>query len=179
MKHIHSAALNRFHWQWRLWPYQEEENCVFKTTLTFVDSVTEIWSPLLCGKQLVIFPTKVTQNVEKFIANLEKYRIGRIFVVTSLVRNILAYLNLKGGDKKQLQNVRIWECSAETVTKDVLMKFYEYFSAGTIISNFYGSTEMMDVTYESFSCFQDVMNTLYQEKIPIGRYISTYSKLAS
>lgn len=118
MKHIHSSALNRFHWQWRLWPYADTETCVFKTTLTFVDSVTEIWSPLLCGKRLVIFPTKVTQNVERFIENLEKFSIGRIFVVTSLVRNILAFLNLRKGDKRQLQSVRIWECSAETVTKD-------------------------------------------------------------
>ena len=169
VKHIHSSALNRFHWQWRLWPYSEHETCVFKTTLTFVDSVTEIWSPLLCGKQLVIFPTKVTQNVERFIENLEKFSIGRIFVVTSLVRNILAFLNLRKGDKRQLQSVRIWECSAETVTKDVLLAFYQYFPAGTVISNFYGSTEMMDVTFESFTCSEDVMKSLLNEKIPIGR----------
>ena len=169
MKHIHSAALNRFHWQWRLWPYSSDETCVFKTTLTFVDSVTEIWSPLLCGKKLVIFPTKVTQNVEKFIENLEKYQIGRIFVVTSLVRNILAFLKLKGGDKKRLQSVRIWECSAETVTKDVLLSFYQYFPVGTVISNFYGSTEMMDVTFESFSSSEDVINSVFNDKIPIGK----------
>ena len=131
--------------------------------------MTEIWSPLLSGKKLVIFPTKVTQNVEKFIEYLEKYQIGRIFVVTSLVRNILSFLNLKKGVKKQLQSVKIWECSAETVTKDVLMAFYEYFPPGTVISNFYGSTEMMDVTYESFTCAQDVMNSLFNEKIPIGQ----------
>ena len=171
VKHCHAAALNRFHWQWRTWPYSDHENCVFKTTLTFVDSVTEIWSPLLCGKTLVIFPTRVTQNVERFIENLEKYKIGRIFVVTSLVRNILAYLNMKRGDKKQLQSVRIWECSAETVTKDVLHAFYQYFQAGTVISNFYGSTEMMDVTFESFTCAEDVDQAVFNDKIPIGRPI--------
>ena len=169
VKHIHSAALNRFYWQWRHWPYLEHETCVFKTTLTFVDSVTEIWSPLLSGKKLVIFPTKVTQNVEKFIEYLEKYQIGRIFVVTSLVRNILSFLNLKKGGKKQLQSVKIWECSAETVTKDVLMGFYQYFPPGTVISNFYGSTEMMDVTFESFTSAEDVLNSLSNEKIPIGK----------
>ena len=73
------------------------------------------------------------------------------------------------GDKRQLQSVRIWECSAETVTKDVLLAFYQYFPAGTVISNFYGSTEMMDVTFESFTCSEDVMKSLLNEKIPIGR----------
>ena len=169
VKHVHAAALNRFHWQWRLWPYQEDEVCVFKTTLTFVDSVTEIWSPLLCGKKLVIFPTRVTQNVEKFVEYLDRYQIGRIFVVTSLVRSILSFLKISGGKKrKSLSSVKIWECSAETVTKDVLMSFYDYFESGTIISNFYGSTEMMDVTFESFTSAQDVLNVTYNEKIPIG-----------
>ena len=139
--------------------------CVFKTTLTFVDSVTEIWSPLLCGKKLVIFPTKVTQNVEKFVEYLDKYQIGRIFVVTSLVKNILAYLNLSKGIKKRLKSVKIWECSAETVTKEVLLSFFDYFQSGHTISNFYGSTEMMDVTYESFTCAEDVHNVVLDEKV--------------
>ena len=169
VKHVHSAALNRFHWQWRLWPYHQDEVCVFKTTLTFVDSVTEIWSPLLCGKKLVIFPTRVTQNVEKFVEYLDRYQIGRIFVVTSLVRSILSYLKISGGKKKgSLKSVKIWECSAETVTKDVLMSFYDYFPPGTIISNFYGSTEMMDVTFETFTSAEDVLNVIYNDKIPIG-----------
>jgi len=168
VRHVHHAALNRFHWQWTTFPYEEDEVCVFKTTLTFVDSVTEIWSPLLCGKKLVIFPTKVTQNVEKFVEELEKYQIGRIFVVTSLVRSILAYLNLSKGIKKRLRNVKIWECSAETVTKDVLMSFFDYFKTGHTISNFYGSTEMMDVTFESFTSSTDVLNAVKNDKIPIG-----------
>ena len=124
VRHVHQAALNRFNWQWRTFPYEDDEVCVIKTTLTFVDSVTEIWSPLLLGKKLVILPIKFTQNVEKFVEELEKYQIGRIFVVTSLVRSILAYLNLSKGTKKRLRNVKIWECSAETVTKDVLLSFF-------------------------------------------------------
>ena len=169
VKHVHSAALNRFHWQWRIWPYARDEVCVFKTTLTFVDSVTEIWSPLLCGKKLVIFPTRVTQNVEKFVEYLDRYQIGRIFVVTSLVRSILSFLKISGGTKKKsLQSVKIWECSAETVTKDVLLAFYQYFPPGTVISNFYGSTEMMDVTFESFTSAEDVEAVVFEDKIPIG-----------
>ena len=168
VRHLHRAALNRFHWQWETFPYTEHEVCVFKTTLTFVDSVTEIWSPLLCGKQLVIFPTKVTQNVEKFVEVLEQYNIGRIFVVTSLVKSVLAYLGLNKRNTGRLGSVKIWECSAETVTKDVLLSFFEYFKSGHTISNFYGSTEMMDVTYESFSSAQEVMAVLRKDQVPIG-----------
>ena len=167
VRHLHRAALNRFHWQYKMYPYAEDEVCVFKTTLTFVDSVTEIWAPLLCGKQLVIFPCKVTQNVERFIERLEEFKIQRIFVVTSLVRNILAFVSM---DKKNkhLMDVRGWECSAEVVTKDVLESFYNYFPPGHRISNFYGSTEMTDVTFATFYNIDDVNNALNNDQVPIG-----------
>ena len=167
VRHVHRAALNRFFWQWRTFPYSHEEVCVFKTTLTFVDSVTEIWSSLLCGKKLVIFPTKYTQNVEKFVESLEEYRIGRVFVVTSLVRNILAYADLDR-TKERLPLVKIWDCSAEPVSKDLLASFFTYFPPSHMISNFYGSTEMMDVTFETFKSMEDVEVSTIEDKVPIG-----------
>ena len=164
VRHLHSAALNRIQWQWDAFPYNEDEVCVFKTTLTFIDSVIEIWAPLLSGKRLVIIPTKITENVERFVETLETYNIGRIFVVTSLVKSILAYLNLKKG-RKRLGSVKIWECSAETVTKEVLLEFFDYFKSGHRISNFYGSTEMSDVTFETFTSYQEVLAVLWEDKV--------------
>ena len=164
VRHLHSAALNRIHWQWDTFPYTEDEVCVFKTTLTFIDSVIEIWAPLLSGKRLVIMPTKFTENVERFVDTLETFNIGRIFVVTSLVKSILAYLNLKKG-RKRLDSVKIWECSAETVTKEVLLDFFEYFNSGHRISNFYGSTEMSDVTFETFTNSEEVLAVLWEDKV--------------
>lgn len=46
----HSIVLNRLRWQWECFPYSLTETVgVFKTALTFVDSVSEIWGPLLNG----------------------------------------------------------------------------------------------------------------------------------
>ena len=164
VRHLHRAALNRILWQWETFPYTEEEVCVFKTTLTFIDSVIEIWAPLLSGKRLVILPTKVTENVERFVETLEMFNIGRIFVVTSLVKSILAFLNLEKG-RKRLGCVKIWECSAETVTKEVLLEFFDYFKSGHRISNFYGSTEMSDVTFETFTSSKEVLAVLWKDKV--------------
>lgn len=49
----HSIIMNRLEWQWETFPYSVTESIgVFKTALTFVDSVSEIWGPLLTGKCL-------------------------------------------------------------------------------------------------------------------------------
>ena len=82
VRHVHRAALNRFHWQWATFPYTEDEVCVFKTTLTFIDSVIEIWAPLLSGKRLVIFPTKITENVKAIFSRLPESRLFNISIIT-------------------------------------------------------------------------------------------------
>lgn len=43
----HRATFNRIMWQWQTFPYRQNDVCIFKTTLTFVDSISEIWGPLL------------------------------------------------------------------------------------------------------------------------------------
>lgn len=44
----HAVLMNRLRWQWETFPYSSTETVgVFKTALTFVDSISEIWGPLL------------------------------------------------------------------------------------------------------------------------------------
>lgn len=72
----HATLLNRLQWQWRELPYADDEKrCVFKTSLTFVDSVPEIWGPLLQNRTVVIVPKNVTKDPEKFIPLLEKHQV--------------------------------------------------------------------------------------------------------
>ena len=63
--------------------------------MTFVDSILEIFGPLLKGLPVVILPKKVTQNVESFVEALHSMKITRLFCVTSLIRNILTFLEME------------------------------------------------------------------------------------
>lgn len=52
----HSIIQNRLQWQFDAFPYADSERtCVFKTALTFVDSVAELWGPLLNRKYWILF----------------------------------------------------------------------------------------------------------------------------
>lgn len=62
----HCIVQNRLEWQWRRFPYSETELYgVFKTALTFVDSVTEIWGPLLNGLTVVVVPKEVIIKIDR------------------------------------------------------------------------------------------------------------------
>lgn len=72
----HKVILNRLQWQFKRFPYTDTEKvCVFKTALTFVDSVSEIWGPLINGLSLVVVPKALTKDPEKLIDLLDEYKV--------------------------------------------------------------------------------------------------------
>lgn len=75
----HSVILNRLQWQFHQFPYSETEKvCVFKTALTFVDSISEIWGPLINGLSLLIISKALTKDPEKLISRLDEYKVNLI-----------------------------------------------------------------------------------------------------
>lgn len=164
----HATLLNRLQWQWRELPYQKnEERCIFKTALTFVDSAPEIWGPLLQGKTLVVVPKHVTKDPEKFIDTLEKHKIRRLVLVPSLLRSMLMYFGLRD-DSNILQDLKLWICSGEPLPSILAKQFFERFQKfGHTLANFYGSTEVMgDVTYHLLNSVNQLEG---MDKVPIGR----------
>jgi len=166
-----SSITNRLQWQFREFPYgPEEEYCIFKTALTFVDSVSEIWGPFINPSRprtVVIVPKTITTDPQRLIALLDKYKIGRLVLVPTLLRTILMYLDLSKEPGSHLRHLKLWVCSGETLSVSLALQFLDHFNGGThTLCNFYGSTEIMgDVTYHTIREASDVS---YNNKVPIG-----------
>uniref|UniRef100_A0A1B0CTX6 AMP-dependent synthetase/ligase domain-containing protein n=2 Tax=Lutzomyia longipalpis TaxID=7200 RepID=A0A1B0CTX6_LUTLO len=106
----HSVIANRLSWQWDEFPYSPTENVgVFKTALTFVDHISEIWGPLLNEMALLCITKECTKNPEKLVNLLEEHKVERLVLVPTLLKSILMYLNLQKANRKLLQKLRIWE----------------------------------------------------------------------
>ncbi|KAL0811268.1 hypothetical protein ABMA28_009686 [Loxostege sticticalis] len=146
----YSAICNRLWWQFRTFPFSSNEvNCVWKTALTFVDSVCEIWGPLLHGRTLVILSREMTRDPQKLVRILSDNQVQRLVLVPTLLRSILMYLSLNPSERP-LKLLKLWICSGETLSKELALKFFQYFGDhdGYKLANFYGSTEVMgDVTF--------------------------------
>lgn len=165
----HEVVYNRLRWQWREFPYSSTETvCVFKTTLTFVDAVSELWGPLLNPepRTVLVVPKEITKDPQRLIPLLEEYKVERLLLVPTLLRSILMYLSL--AQQKQLMNLKTWVCSGEPLPVSLARQFLNHFSSGFhALCNFYGSTEVMgDITYHVMKSEDDVC---VNDKVPIGR----------
>jgi len=170
--------MHRLYWQWKQFPFRPNEQCCFKTAPTFIDSAAEIFAPLLQGYSITVFGKHITANPNILIQRIADNGITRLVLVPSLLRSILATTYLLGDvARKRLESIKLWICSGETLTKDLLINFFNTFSTGAKLCNFYGSTELMaDVTFEVFTCQKDVEEKVDGGHTSIGMINSFHKK---
>jgi amino acid adenylation domain-containing protein len=158
----HRASVNRFAWMWRTYPYAHGEVCCQKTTLSFVDSICEIFGPLLQGVPLVILDDDSVKDPKGLVAALSAHRVSRIVLVPSLLR-----VMLESNDDlaRRLPDLRYCVCSGESLPVELAAAFREKLPH-TLLFNLYGSSEIAaDVT-----CYE-VTETSGLNNVPIGKPI--------
>jgi amino acid adenylation domain-containing protein len=159
----HRASVNRFCWMWKHYPFTDGEICCQKTALSFVDSIWEIFGPLLMGIPLVIIPDHTVKDPQEFVTALSVNKVTRLVLVPSLLRVII---EIGDGAAKQLSDLRYCFCSGEVLPVDLATLFREQIPHTNLI-NLYGSSEVAaDVTYH------DVRTTDLDGTISIGRPIA-------
>ena len=159
----HRASMNRFSWMWNAYPFKTAEVCCQKTNLGFVDSIWEIFGPLLAGVPNVIIPQDAVRDPEEMLQVLARERVTRIVLVPSLLRTLLDH---EPNLQIRVPDLRLWSCSGEILPADLAKRFHEAFPEATLL-NIYGSSEVAaDVTCHQYSG-RDLASS-----VAIGRPIS-------
>jgi amino acid adenylation domain-containing protein len=141
---LHRGALNRFGWMWREMPFADGEVMVQKTALSFVDSVWEIFGPLLAGIPSLVLDEASVRDVPRFMDKLAEHRISRLVLVPTLLR---AMLDLAPDLGRTLPNLKHWISSGEALPADLVSAFRSA-APGCRLINLYGSSEVAgDVTW--------------------------------
>jgi amino acid adenylation domain-containing protein len=159
----HRGAINRFWWMWERYPFQPGEVCCQKTNLGFVDSVWEIFGPLLAGVPSVILPADVVRDPEELLQNLAAEGVTRIVLVPSLLRALLDHApNLQ----ERVPRLKLWSCSGEVLSGELARRFRQGHPEAMLL-NIYGASEVAaDVTWH------EVGEEDGGATVPIGKPIS-------
>lgn len=159
----HRGTVNGLHWLWKTYPFTKEEVCCQKTAISFVDSVWEIFAPLLQGIPTAIIPDAIVKDPQLFVETLVHHKVTRIVLVPSLLRLLLDnYSHLT----KNLSHLKLWITSGEALSVNLVQTFLQLIPFAKLI-NLYGSSEVSaNVTYYDTSLLLKQATN-----IPIGRPI--------
>ncbi len=160
----HLGVLNRLRWMWECYPFEPDAVCCHKTRLSFVDSVWEIFGPLLAGIPAVIIPEEVVQDPGLFIDTLTRHQVSRVVLVPSLLRVVLeAYESLN--HKSTMPE--LWIVSGEELSWELVDKFRSTLTSSSLL-NLYGSSEVAaDATCYCIDNIQQQSRD--PNSVPIGR----------
>jgi len=140
----HRGAINRFWWMWERYPFELGEVCCQKTNLGFVDSIWEIFGPLLAGIPSVILPPETVLDPEELLQSLARHGVTRMVLVPSLLRALLEHAPDLG---QRVPKLKLWSCSGEVLSADLARRFREACPEAKLL-NIYGSSEVAaDVTW--------------------------------
>ena len=159
----HRASMNRFAWMWKAYPFRAGEICAQRTSLSFVDSVAEIFGPMLQGVSIFVLPDETVMDSDELARQLATQRITRIVVVPSQLGAILDACQHTG---TWLPALRLCFTSGEALPYSLYERFTKLVPHAALV-NLYGSTEVAaDVT-----CF-DTSSTSPRRFVPIGKPIA-------
>ncbi|WP_456424977.1 non-ribosomal peptide synthetase [Rhodocaloribacter sp.] len=158
----HRGAVNRFHWMWKAYPFEAGEVCAQKTSISFVDSVWELFGPVLRGTPVVVIPDAVVRDPHCLLDALTAHGVTRLVLVPSLLR---ALLDAEPDLAARVPRLRLWVSSGETLPPDLVARFYAS-HPDAVLLNLYGSSEVAaDVL-----CF-DTRGRDVRGGVPLGRPI--------
>jgi amino acid adenylation domain-containing protein len=159
----HRASMNRFAWMWKAYPFAADDVCAQRSSLSFVDSICEIFGPLLQGVPIFIIPDDTAIDSKELVHQLATQRITRLVVVPS---QLGAILEACADSEMRLPSLRLCFTSGEALPYSLYERFTEVIPHARLI-NLYGSSEVAaDVT-----CFDTAANEP-QHTVPIGKPIA-------
>jgi amino acid adenylation domain-containing protein len=141
---LHKGAVNRFRWMWEAYPFEGEEVSCQKTALSFVDSVWELFGPLLKGVPSVIIPDEDVKDARRLVHMLASERVTRIVLVPSLLRAMLDAAPELG---RSLPRLKLCVSSGEALPVELCERFRQRVPQAVLL-NLYGSSEVAaDATF--------------------------------
>lgn len=91
----HEAILNTFEWMTQQFNIRENDVIAHKTSISFTDSIWEIFWPLLNGATISILNSKDTKDSKKMYEWMESHKISFTQFVPSMLKVFVEYIEVK------------------------------------------------------------------------------------
>ena len=172
---VHQALCNHTQWMQDTFPLNEKDKVLQKTPISFDASVSEFYTPLIAGAQLVMAQPDWQKDSSSLIEMMAQHQVTTVQLVPSLLQ-VMIYSN----KIKIIPSLKRIFCGGETLSLTLMKECFNKVDVELI--NVYGPTEAcIDATF--WKCFPNapvvsigspIANTKielldsYLRRLPIG-----------
>lgn len=162
-----AGLVNRLTWMWEQFPYQPDEAACQIIALSFVDSIYEIFCPLLQGVEITILPDEIVRGSPlELMRSLERHAITRVITVPSVLSYWLPAIASLHAAAFPLRYCFV---SGEVLLGPLAERFRETLPNVRLI-NFYGASELSH--HATWFEVTGSMEERVEKSVPIGRPIA-------
>lgn len=133
----HRGIVNLINWLNNKYPMKEKGKLLEKTNLTFVDSTYEMFWPISCGCELVIFKQGEEMFMDRLADKISSCSITNIILVPTVLNELL----IQNDAKEKLDSLRTIVLSGEPLKTSIIRKAREVLNPLCVLINQYGQTE--------------------------------------
>lgn len=162
----HEAILNTFEWMTLQFNISENDVIAHKTSISFTDSIWEIFWPLLNGAKISILNSKDTKDSKKMYEWMESQRISFTQFVPSMLKVFVEYIEVKKIENP-LERLRWVFNGGEQVGINLVKRFYDCFKSAKY-ANIYGMTE--SAIYATYHIVERELLEIWNS-VPMGKPI--------
>ena len=133
-------------------------------SISFVASIWQIISPLICGASLILYSRQILTSPELFFESIDRDKVS----IVSVIPGFLQLYNEIAGHKARkadLSNLRFIFLTGEKVDIKVVKRFYELYNIQLI--NAYGQSECSDDTFHYVIPYD-----IESADVPIGKPVA-------
>lgn len=147
----HRAISNGFLWRQKHFNHNGDDVFLVKSTISFVDSLIEIFSLIISGGKISI-SIEGDRNIKKVIDSIEQDKVSYIGFVPTMLAIFLDYI-CENNVFSKVRSLKAVFVSGEPLNLKLVQDFNELLNKanGTVLYNTYGLTEANDITFQNCS----------------------------
>lgn len=127
----HRLFNRQIEWTVQAAPYQDGDVACHTSPLDRIESIIEIWAPLLAGIPTILLPTKTINDPVELATYLSDTRISRICSTPSQLQNFLHSID---NEHLAFENLNVWFVHGEPLNDDVLPLFSAQFPGVRLVA---------------------------------------------
>ncbi|HEU5431502.1 MAG TPA: AMP-binding protein, partial [Thermomicrobiales bacterium] len=118
----HRGAVNLCRWLGQAYPFVPDDVCAYLASPSFVDTIWDLFGPLLNGAATVVVPNDVRKDPERLIDLMAERRVTRLLSPPSMLR---AMLDTDVDFRERTPALRLVFSTAETLAPDLVERIAE------------------------------------------------------